>query len=208
MREEPNSQNHGLRVNFPGRAVHSSRGLIVSLTTIFGLLASHAQALGDFSLTQTFSGAPRVAEAPTHCNSRPCCCFVHPREKSELFSPHAGPLLLKSSRRIGYVFSCVLWAGVSSLVHRLLGPFSNVVSRAHGLCFGAVDFPTFLLAVVTNCVLGHWVFGVSCFSVVVCGYAGSTVDYPLWSAICVNVHCVFGLLKYPVWVAAGLFWPR
>ena len=28
----------------------------------FGCLASHAQALGDFSLTQTFSRAPRVAE--------------------------------------------------------------------------------------------------------------------------------------------------
>ena len=49
---------------------HSS--LVSSLTTILGLLASHAQALGDFSFTQTFSGAPRVAEAPTHCKSHPC----------------------------------------------------------------------------------------------------------------------------------------
>ena len=187
---------------------HSSLVSFYTLTTILAVWFLTHRLWAILVSCRHFLGAPRVAEAPTHCNSRPCCCFVHPRAKSELFSPHAGPLLLKSSRRIGYVFSCILWASVSSLVHRLLGPFSNVVSRAHGLCFGAVDFPTFLLAVVTNCVLGHWVFGVSCFSVVVCGYAGSTVDYPLWSAICVNVHCVFGLLKYPVWVAAGLFWPR
>ena len=93
--------------------------------------------------------------------------------------------------------SCTDWLGCSIHVRAVL---TDLV--------GAVVSPRFLLAVVTNCVLGHWVFGVSCFSVVVCGYAGSTVDYPLWSAICVNVHCVFGLLKYPVWVAAGLFWPR
>ena len=86
-------------IHTPPTVVHSSPSCtlpwsVYTLTTQFGLLASHAQALGDFSLTQTFSGAPRVAEAPTHCNSRPCCCFVHPREKSELFSPHVGPLLL------------------------------------------------------------------------------------------------------------------
>ena len=88
----------------PHVPVHCAHGAfspqpVHSLTTILGLLAPHAQELGGFSLTRTFSGAPRVAEAPTHCNSRPCCCFVHPRAKSELFSPHAGPLLLESSRR-------------------------------------------------------------------------------------------------------------
>ena len=93
---------------------------------------------GVFSLTQTFSGAPRVAEAPTHCNSRPCCCFVHPRAKSELFSPHAGPLLLESSRRkLGMSFPCIFLLGASfSSRTRCLGHFSHAVSHACCLCLG------------------------------------------------------------------------
>ena len=38
----------------------------------FGLLAPHAQALGDFGLTQAFSSSPRVAKRSGTCNSRPC----------------------------------------------------------------------------------------------------------------------------------------
>ena len=111
----------------------------------FGLLASHAQALGDFSLTQTFSGAPRVAEAPTHCNSRPCCCFVHPRAKSELFSPHAGPLLLESSRRkLGMSFPCIFAVGCKFfLTHRVFGSFSHVVRAVLTVMFGAAVSPMF-----------------------------------------------------------------
>ena len=114
-----------------------------SLSPRFGLLASHAQALGDFSLTQTLSGAPRVAEAPTHCNSRPCCCFVHPREKSELFSPHARPLLLESScRKSGMFFPCIFLLGASFSSHtRCLGHFSHAVSHARCLCLGLLSSP-------------------------------------------------------------------
>ena len=73
--------------------MHSSLGS--SLSPRFWLFASHAEVLGAFLVSRRhFLGAPRVAEAPTHCNSRRCCCFVHPQAKSDFFSPHAGPLLL------------------------------------------------------------------------------------------------------------------
>ena len=79
---------------------------------------------------------------------------AHPRAYAELFSLTQGssPIFLTQLGKelpfsghsrfpqsgIGYVFSCVLWVGVSSLVH--------------GLCFGAVDLPTFLSAMMTNCI--------------------------------------------------------
>ena len=69
---QPYPLAHSTHVGHFFSLTHSSLVIFYTLTTIFGLLASHAQALGDFSLTQTFSGASRVAEAPTHCNSRPC----------------------------------------------------------------------------------------------------------------------------------------
>ena len=80
----------------------------------FGSVGSSRTGFGAFLVSRGFSSSPpRVAEAPTHCNSRPCCCFVHPREKSELFSltqrsvhPHA--------EKSGMYFPCILLLGVSS----------------------------------------------------------------------------------------------
>ena len=89
------------------------------------------------------------------CSSARICGAVFPHAGVESDFPHAQAIVLPvltqlgkelpfsghsrfPQRGIGYVFSCVLWVGVSSLVH--------------GLCFGAVDLPTFLLAVMTNCI--------------------------------------------------------
>ena len=89
---------------------HSS--LVSSLSPRFWLFASHAEVLGAFLVSRRhFLGAPRVAEAPMHCNSRPYCCFVHPQAKSDLFSPHAGPLLLCILTHWGFplIFAFTHW---------------------------------------------------------------------------------------------------
>ena len=49
--------------------------------------APHAQALGDFGLTQAFSSSPRVAKRSGTCNSRPLdCCAFSRREFPSRFS--------------------------------------------------------------------------------------------------------------------------
>ena len=126
----------------PHMSVHSSPSRThpwsVHFHHDFGLSSPHAEALGSFGVSRRCSSSLRVAEAPTHCNSRPCCCFVHPRAKSELFSPHAGPLLLESScREIGYVFPVYFAVGCKFfLTHRGLGRFPYCESHAHCRVFG------------------------------------------------------------------------
>ena len=58
-----------------------------TLTTILGLLAPHAQALGDFGLTQAFSSSSRVVKLSGTCNlCPPDCCAFSRREFPSRFS--------------------------------------------------------------------------------------------------------------------------
>ena len=50
-----------------------------------------------------------------------------------------------------------------ALTHRLFGVFFPCCESCSLIMFEVVVFPTFLLAVVSNCVLGHCVFVVSHF---------------------------------------------
>ena len=69
--------------------------------------------------------------------------LVHPQAKSELFSPHAGPLLLESSRRkSGMSFPCIFLLGASlSSRTRCLGHFFPCREPCSLLVFGVVVFP-------------------------------------------------------------------
>ena len=52
-----------------------------TLTMILGLLAPHAQVLGDFGLTQAFSSSSQVAKRSGTCNSRPPDCYAFSRRE-------------------------------------------------------------------------------------------------------------------------------
>ena len=98
----------------PGQFTHSPRFWVCWFLT--------HRFLDEFGLTQEFCSSPRVAEAPTHCNSRPCCCFVHPRAKTELFLFTQGLhcLLFSLLGRIVYPRVGILLFGLISHVRGVL----------------------------------------------------------------------------------------
>ena len=141
-----------LHPHFPILLPHSLfPGLFVSLTRSH-CCSLHAQEVLPHS-GKVQPPHPRTILAV--CSSARICGAVFPHAGVESDFPHAQaivlPVLTQLGKElpfsghsrfpqsgIGYVFSCVLWVGVSSLVLTVL--------------FGAVDLPTFLLAVMTNCI--------------------------------------------------------
>ena len=58
----------------------------IPLSPRFCLFSPHAQALGIFGLTQTFSWLHEFAEHPRTANSRPSCCVCIDEQKRSRFS--------------------------------------------------------------------------------------------------------------------------